>query len=388
MQSEAGDFVPLQRDLEHASHAPGYIYSSAEVLQREIDQYFRRDWLYVGRVEEIPEPGDYLAMRLVGEPILLVRGSDGTIGAYYNMCLHRGVEVAQGQGHAQTFKCPYHGWLYDLDGRLKGAAYMHESAGFDRREARLRPLRFDTWKGNMFVSMAKDSPGLHEQMAAFEQDFGFLHMERLRLGNKVVVEFNCNWKLVHENVMDFYHVPVLHARTIGGNFTWTNDDVKLRPEGGIAISYANGTQTPDGSTLFERMPWLDARDSTFACTGFTPPNFSLFGRIDHVRTVIVWPLSVDRCQVISYHLFPEQAFERPDFKERLKVYRDYQQVVFDEDRSMVESMQRAMAAKNYVPGRMCTLEKPIHHFLNGYVDRIFPGQGRHRPQPPSSQAQP
>lgn len=372
MKTDAKDFEPLLKQLEHASHAPGYIYSSRDVLEREIEEYFRRDWLYVGRVEEIPNAGDFMAIRIVGEPIVLVRAGDGSIGAFYNMCLHRGVEVAQGAGNTRTFKCPYHGWVYDLKGNLKGAAHMESTEGFNARNCKLRELRFDTWKGNMFVSMSKDGPSLQAQLASFEQDFGFLQMDRLRLGNKVVVELDCNWKIVHENIMDFYHVPVLHAKTIGGNFRWTNDDVALRPQGGIAIHYQNGTQTPDGETLFKRMPWLDGRDSTFACTGFTPPNFSLFGRIDHVRTVIVWPLSADRCQLVSYHLFPEEAFDQPGFEERLKVYRDYQKVVLEEDRSMVESMQKAMGAKGYVPGRMCSLEKPIHHYLNGYVRRIFP----------------
>lgn len=372
MSSENQDFTQLQKSLEHASHAPGYIYSSPEVLQREIDQYFRNDWLCVGRVEEIPNPGDYLAMRIVGEPIVLIRANDGSIGAFYNMCLHRGVEIAEGAGNARSFKCPYHGWVYDLKGNLKGAAHMEATAGFNRSEYKLRELKFDTWQGNMFVSMAKEGPSLQEQLAEFENDFSFLHMGKCRLGNKVVVELNCNWKIVHENIMDFYHVPVLHAKTIGGNFKWTNDDVKLKSDGGIAIWYENGTQTPNGETLFKRMPWLDGRDATFACTGFAPPNFSLFGRIDHVRTVIVWPLAVDRCQIISYHLFPEEVFAMPDFERRLNVYRDYQQVVLGEDRSMVESMQKAMGAKGYVPGRMCSFEKPIHHYLNGYVRRIFP----------------
>lgn len=366
------DFDLLRKDLEHASHAPGYIYSSPEVLKREIEEYFMRDWLYVGRVEEIPKPGDYLAMRIVDEPILLARATDGTIGAFYNMCLHRGVEIAQGSGNTRSFKCPYHGWAYDLKGNLRGAAHMEDAADFTPRNCKLREVRFDTWKGNMFVSFAKEGPSLLEQIGALDQDFAFLQMENCRLGNKVVMELGCNWKLVHENVMDFYHVPVLHAKTLGTYFEWKDEDVKLNDNGGMSIWYENGTQTPDGKTLFERMPWLKDRDPTFACTGFMPPNFSLFGRIDNARVVVAWPISESRSLVIFYQLFPEEVFAMPDFAERLEVYREYSKVVIGEDQSMIESMQKAMGSKNFVPGRMCTQEKPLHHFLNGYARRIFP----------------
>jgi len=90
-----------------------------------------RDWHYVARVEELPHPGDHMTLRIAGEPLVIARDQAGTLHAYYNMCVHRGVEVAQGCGNAKAFKCPYHGWAYDLAGRLSDAAYMKESDGFE-----------------------------------------------------------------------------------------------------------------------------------------------------------------------------------------------------------------------------------------------------------------
>ncbi|MDO8279050.1 MAG: aromatic ring-hydroxylating dioxygenase subunit alpha [Burkholderiaceae bacterium] len=373
------DFIQLRKELKHASHAPGNIYSSPEILAREVDEYFMKDWLLVARVEELANPGDYMSMRILGEPVLVVRASDGSLGAFYNMCLHRGVEIADGSGNARAFSCPYHGWTYDLQGNLRGAARMQGVEAFDAKTRRLRPIRLDTWRGNIFICFSADTGPLSEQMAEFEKDFGFLQMDKCRLGNKVVIELECNWKLVHENVMDFYHVPVLHAKTIGGNFSWKDEDVVLKDNGGISIRYDSPTQTPDGKTLFAPMPWLESQGSSFACTGFNPPNLTIFARVDHIRTIVVWPLSATRCQVISYHVFPEQVFEMPDVEKRLKVYSDYQQVILGEDRTMIESMQRAMATRGYVPGRMSLLEKPIHHYLNGYIRRMFPDQPAESP---------
>lgn len=372
------DLAATRRALPDASHAPGALYCSQEIYRREVDRLFKRDWLYVGRIEELANPGDYLAMRIVGESVIIARNRDGTLNAFHNMCVHRGVEVAEeGNGNTRAFKCPYHGWVYGLDGQLTGAAYMKDSPGFELEDCRLKPVRLDTWRGNIFISFAADGPGLAEQVVEFEKDFAFLGMEKCRLGNKIVLDVACNWKFVHENLMDFYHVGVLHAKTFGARFSWEDDKVRLKDKGGISIFYNAGPPTPNAEPLLGKMPWLQDKPHSYSCTGFLSPNTTLFGRIDCVRFMIAWPIGVDRSRTIIYHLFPESFFEREDMKEKLAIYRDYQILVLEEDRSMIESMQLAMASPDYRPGRMSVLEKPLHHYINGYLDRMFgPEAGR------------
>ena len=128
----SNEILATRNDLRRASHAAGEIYASKEIYRREVEVFFMRDWLYVGRVEELPNSGDYMTMRIAEEPVIIARDKGGELGAFYNMCVHRGVEVAYGSGNANSFKCPYHGWVYDLDGQLTGAAYMK-----DRKSTRL-----------------------------------------------------------------------------------------------------------------------------------------------------------------------------------------------------------------------------------------------------------
>lgn len=365
-------FSEVRQPLEHAGHAPGFLYSSPEVYRREIDTLFMRDWLFVGRTEELASPGDYRTMRLAGEPIVLARTPEGELRAFYNMCAHRGVEVASGCGNARSLKCPYHGWIYDLSGRLTGAAYMKASPGFDLDEQRMTPLRIETWRRNIFVSFNPDVRPLAEFVADFEQDFAVLRPEACRLGNRIELDLGCNWKFVHENLMDFYHVGVLHAKTFGARFSWEGDSVQLKRDGGLSIFYNAGPPTPGAEPLLGKMPWLEDQPVSFACTGFLPPNCTLFGRIDCVRFMVAWPEGPERSRTIIYHLFPEEFFERPGFAETLKIYHDYQIEVLEEDRSMIESMQVAMSSPAYRPGRMSVLEKPLHHYINGYLDRVFP----------------
>ena len=300
----------VQRPLADASHAPGFLYASPDVYRREVEQLFMRDWLFVARAEELPDPGDYMALRIAG-------------------------------------------------------------AGFALGEQRMRPLRLETWCGNVFVSFDPDAAPLAEHLREFEKDFAFLQMEHCRLRNRIVLDLACNWKFVHENLMDFYHVGVLHAKTFGARFSWEDDQVRLQSRGAISIFYDAGPPTPNAEPLLGKMPWLDDRPVSFSCTGFLPPNCTLFGRIDCVRFMVAWPDGPDRSRTMIYHLFPKEFFARPGFAETLTIYRDYQLQILEEDRSMIESMQLAMASPAYRPGRMSTLEKPLHHYLNGYIDRVF-----------------
>ncbi len=375
-RTDSADYAATRAALNQSHHAPGEIYTSPEIFRREAEVYFMREWLFVARVEELANPGDYHTLRVVGEPIIIARDKGGELHACYNMCVHRGVEVASGSGNTRSFKCPYHGWVYGLDGALTGAAYMGDTEGFDLKSCRLRPLRLEVWRGNIFVNFDAEARPLVEAIEAFETDFAFLGMEKCRLGNRMVMELDCNWKFVHENLMDFYHVNVLHANTFGANFAWQDENVHARSDGGLSIFYDAGPPTPGAEPLLGKMPWLEDRPHSFACTGYLPPNLTIFGRIDCIRPMVSWPIDEAHTQVIIYHLFPESFFDRPDIEETLKIYHDYQLEVLEEDRSMLVSMQAAMNSPAYKPGRLSVLERPLHNFLNGYLDRIIGGNGR------------
>src|SRR5262245_14488401 len=154
------DSTGLRRALDEARHAPGGQYSSLEGYCLVVERLFMKRWLFVGREEELPHAGDYFTLRVAGEPIVVARDADGVLGAFRNMCVHRGVEVASGCGNARVLQCPYHGWTYDLSGRLTGAGYMTDSKGFERDRLRLEPLRLDTWRRCIFVSFDTSVPPL------------------------------------------------------------------------------------------------------------------------------------------------------------------------------------------------------------------------------------
>jgi phenylpropionate dioxygenase-like ring-hydroxylating dioxygenase large terminal subunit len=361
-----------RQPLPLASHVPGDIYSSSEVFAREKERIFLKDWLCIARVEEIANPGDYMTFRIMNEPILLVRDMEGVVRVFANLCLHRGVELAMGQGNVKEFSCPYHAWAYDLKGQLIGAPYMRQSAGFDAKDCKLKEVKVSLWAGWVFVNLDPASEPLETYMSEFARDVDFLKMENCVLGNKLVVDLECNWKLVVENLMDVYHAQTLHAKSFGKHRR--NPELcpfELRKYGGTCTIYDAAPMTPDGKTLFRNMPAIADKPDNFAISAHLAPNMQVIARADNIHPLVMWPVTPTTSRTVIYNLFPKEFSEEPDFKERARVYHDYLSLVLSEDRDMVASLQQAMASSLFVPGRMSFLEKGIHHVLNAYIDRMF-----------------
>jgi choline monooxygenase len=364
-------FDQTHAPVELARHAPGFIYTSPELYQLEKERIWMRDWLCLGREEEIEKPGDYIATRVLDEPVLLVRDHDGKVNAFSNICQHRGVEVATGSGNKRVFTCPFHGWTYELDGRLKGAPHMKEAQGFDTRDCRLPALRVELWKGWIFVNFDDGARALSEYVATLEQDFGYLRQEDCRLAVKTVCEVDCNWKLAVENFVDFYHLNVVHTGTNGRLFTKEAFRFSPRPRGGYVVEYNSGPSTLSKAPVFGKMPWMEDRPMEFSTGGLLAPNFTLFGRVDDVHPYVTWPVSLTRSRVIVYTLLPKVYFDQPNFAERVEAYREFQKQVVTEDSDMLRSMQNGIASRRFAPGRMAHIERGVQHVLNGYLDRMF-----------------
>lgn len=360
----------VRAPLSQARHLPGWYYASPEVYQREVERIFRRDWLCVARVEEIERPGDYTTATIVDEPVLLTRDEDGAIHAFANLCQHRGVQLATGCGNARRLTCRYHGWTYDLRGRLAGAAFMDQAEGFDRGQIGLKPLRHAEWAGWIFVNFDDHAPPLETALGDFARDLDFLHFERCRISNKHSTVWDCNWKFANENLSDPYHFRALHP-SFGARIPLEQYTFDLRPRGGVFVTYDLAPQTPDGGTPLGPMPWLADRSPGFSTQAFLAPHVTVIGRRDEAHIYTTWPEGPDRTRVFVYHLFPKEHFARNDFAERARVYHDFIASVIEEDRSVVPELQRAARSMNFRPGRLGWLEAAVHNQQRHNVERLF-----------------
>ena len=141
-----------------AETLPPWCYTSQEFYQREVERIFMRQWIFIGRGDRIPNPGDYVTLNPVGVPVIIVRGDDGGVRAFANTCRHRGTRLTDGDGNCRAFSCPYHGWAYGLDGRLISIAGMEQTANFDKEAFGLISIRLESWDGFLFINFAEKWP--------------------------------------------------------------------------------------------------------------------------------------------------------------------------------------------------------------------------------------
>ena len=203
--------------LERACSLPPWAYTDPRFLALEQDHIFSLSWLCVGRADALPNQGDYLTTDMAGEPLIIVRAGSGKVEAMSNVCRHRMSTLLDGRGNVRRITCPYHAWTYDLDGRLLGAPAMERNETFRKRSIRLPRVRCEEWLGWLFVSLNADAPPPHREFAevtALIEDYG---MQNYVESFREEFQWNANWKLVAENFMESYHVPICHAGTVGGS---------------------------------------------------------------------------------------------------------------------------------------------------------------------------
>jgi choline monooxygenase len=186
-------------------------YVDPAVLQVEQERIFRRFWQYVGRTEEIPEPGSYHTTRAGNVPVLLVRDREGVLRAFVNVCRHRGSIVCKGSGKRETLQCPYHAWTYGLDGRLVAAPRADREGGLDE-DLGLVPLQLETWGPFVFVNADPYAPPLADFLEDVPDQIAEagVEVDSLRFVSRGETEYEANWKICAENYLECYHCPVAH----------------------------------------------------------------------------------------------------------------------------------------------------------------------------------
>jgi phenylpropionate dioxygenase-like ring-hydroxylating dioxygenase large terminal subunit len=187
-------------------------YADPAVLRLERERIFGRTWQYVGRAEQVAEPGAYFTCDLGGIPIVVVRGKDAELRAFLNVCRHRGSLVCEGEGRRETLQCPYHAWTYGLDGSLRAAPRTDREAGFDKSELGLVPACAETWGPFVFVNPDGEAAPLAETLGELPELVAAagLDLDSLRFLERAHSHYEANWKVCCENFLECYHCQVAH----------------------------------------------------------------------------------------------------------------------------------------------------------------------------------
>ncbi|MGB0799361.1 MAG: aromatic ring-hydroxylating oxygenase subunit alpha, partial [Planktomarina sp.] len=206
------------RELADATSLPPAIYHDADIAALEHDKIWKTDWVCPGLAAEIPNTGDYLTYSIAGEAIYCIRDKSGSVKTYSNVCRHRMMQLVQGRGNKSRVTCPYHAWTYDLNGKLVGAGHMNHSNGFKKSDICLPEIRTEIWNGWIYCTLNPDAPSVADALADLEDVVGRYNMQGYIPVAQQDHAWDTNWKLLCENFMEGYHLPVAHKATVGAWF--------------------------------------------------------------------------------------------------------------------------------------------------------------------------
>lgn len=359
--------------FERASGMPKSVYTSPLFAQMEEDGIFRRDWLCAGRASSLPKPGDYMTMDIAGEPVMVLRDADGTLRAQSNVCRHRLSTLVEGRGNMRAIVCPYHAWTYNLDGSLRGAPAMMHNEAFCKSDIRLPQIRCQEWLGWIMVTLNPDAPDVADALSGVSDLVGHFRMEDYVETFNETHHWNTNWKVLAENFMESYHLPVCHEGTIGG----TVDLAEMTcPEGDPAFNYH----------------WI-LKNDTFKLTLAHPNNTHLEGE-DRRKTYLLsiypallitltpgyfWYLSLTpdgpgKVKILYGGGLAKEFVEDPEADQHFATLKDVLDRVNDEDRGCTEKVYRGLCSNLGAPGPLSHLERPNFEFARYIHDKLTEGR--------------
>lgn len=355
--------------FERATAMPKSVYTSPDFAAMEETHIFAKEWLCAGRAEALPNPGDYLTMEIGGEPIIILRDREGDLRGLSNVCRHRMSTLLEGRGNVRSIVCPYHAWTYNLDGSLRGAPAMTLNEGFCKDDVKLPKVRVENWLGWIMVTLNPEAPSPHEALKDVENLVGYLDMGSYVEAFREEFHWDTNWKVLAENFMESYHLPVCHEGTIGG----TVDLLKMTcPEGFPSFNYhyimKNDTLPltlahPSNTTLEgdqRRITWLLSIYPALLIT-LTPGYFWYLSLTPdgpgRVKVLFGGGLAAD------WAADPEAARHFAELKALLDD-------VNVEDKGCVERVYRGLCAEMSQPGALSHLERPNFEFAQYIASRM------------------
>lgn len=355
---------------------PVEAYSSQEVFEWEKRNFFS-GWICAGRSSDIAEPGMQRAERAGDTTALLVRGEDGILRAFANVCRHRGHEILPcgGTAKARAITCPYHSWSYRLDGELFSAAGYGGFPSFDKAEFPLRSLRVEEWHGFVFVDVSGTAGPLAQHLAGLEERVAPYRLETLEVRGRHDYVIQANWKIVSENYQECYHCSSIHPELCvvsppesGRNWdasggAWVGGYLDLR-EHAVTMSL-------DGHSDGAFIPGLNDEEMRRVDYIGVFPNLLISLHPDYVMTHRAVPLSPRETWVECAWAFPPEATSLPTFDPAYAI--DFWDITNREDWSACESVQRGMDSGFAVPGPLAPDEDAIYQFVT-MVARGYLGQ--------------
>jgi Rieske 2Fe-2S family protein len=337
-------------------------YLSDENFQRERERIFYREWFCGGRAEEVANPGDYVAVEIAGESVVVTRTREGRLAAHYNVCRHRGSRLVP-EGSRGRFngaiRCPYHSWTYSLDGQLRTAPFLDEEDGFRKADLGLFAVAVETWGGFFFLNLSPaDSSALHQlpaQLGSVPERLCRYPLAELRSGRRICYDVAANWKVLLENYNECYHCGPVHPELCrlvpafkqrgGSELDWDR---------GIPHREGAWTFTETGTTSRRPFEGLNEDERVRHKGELIYPNFMLSLSADHVTAYTVWPRDAGQTTIVCDFLFHPVELGATGFDPNDAV--TFWDRINRQDWAICENVQRGMHSRMFQQGYYAPME--------------------------------
>jgi len=329
-------------------------YTSPELLAGELGRIHARQWNCVGRASRLAKPGDYVLCDIAGESIILLRGRDGGLRAFFNVCRHRGTRILMEPAGqlSGTIQCMYHAWTYSTDGRLIGAPHMNEVEGFDKQDYPLHQAAVAEWEGFVFVNIGPEPVPFREAWAPMIGRLERFNLAGLQAGRRLRYEIKANWKLVIQNYSECLHCPTIHPELVTRlPYQSGANDLTEGPflGGYMEIMEPHQSATSSGRycglLVSERLTTEERRRAYYYSL---MPNLLLSIHPDYVNYYLVTPVAPDLTVVDSEWLFNPANEGNPAFNPEDAVA--MWDVTNRQDWDICERSQLGISSRRYAPG--------------------------------------
>jgi choline monooxygenase len=364
-------YAATRLPLHKASPLPGWCYTSPEWYQREVDTMFKKDWICVGRAEQIPAVGDFFSIEVVGQPLIVVRDETNQVKVHSALCRHRGAIITEGKGKCRAFVCPYHSWTYALGGKLVSTPGnpppMAGVEGFRMSDHNLTPIRSELWGGFIFITFDEKAEPLTRWLGDLPEFLAGYDLENMQWTNKDTYEVDCNWKVWLENAFENYHAMTIHRKHMdpANPQNW-----EFEPTRGPWEAMFSKRSIVAYSGL-PPIPGLDARKASGLFHIWVQPSVQIILTSSYMKFRQYLPEGPEKLRLYENWAFPRSTVASPDFGNVVgpEYYEKYSQIV-KEDLGINPNVQKAMRTGSYRPGRFSLEEYIVHRIANRVLDRV------------------
>jgi phenylpropionate dioxygenase-like ring-hydroxylating dioxygenase large terminal subunit len=373
------------KDVNEACLLPPVIYTSEEFYGFEKEAVFARSWLCVGRADQVPNPGDFFAITIADEPLLVVRGRDEQIRVLSAVCRHRGMVVAEGKGSCSKFTCPYHHWSYGLDGRLLGAPAMERAVAFEKTDYPLPSLPVEIWQGFVFASFDPDPEPLAPGLAELDPLLANFSLPTAKtIDGKTLPDLPWNWKVMMENFNDPYHASRLHEPLQTFAPSGMSDFFDWR-DGMHHISRVqhfteiDGSFNPTMKCLLPVFPDLTLEERKRGMFILVPPTLAIAVVPDEVAYFIIRPQDAGTITIDIGYCFHPSALDVPLFQRLFEAAQAGVDNFNVQDVYADRMVQRGLRSRFGPRGRYSWQEGTLPQFNRWLVERYrkhWPDNGR------------